>query len=106
PGEAEKIGFTEMPVAQTGISFSNSLSPQLMLANGNFMNGSGVAAGDFDGDGHCDLYFCSIAGTNALYHNLGGWRFEEVTAAAGIGLAQFHSTGAVFADIDGDGDLD
>jgi hypothetical protein len=104
--EAGNVVFHEMPVAQTGISFSNSLSQQLILANGNVMNGSGVAAGDFDGDGLCDLYFCAIAGTNALYRNLGGWRFEEVTAVSGVGLAQLHSTGAVFADIDGDGDLD
>jgi hypothetical protein len=47
------------------------------------MNGSGVAAGDFDGDGLCDLYFCSIVGTNALYRNLGGWHFENVTALSG-----------------------
>ena len=69
------------------------------------MNGSGVAAGDFDGDGWCDLYFCAIDGTNRLYRNLGGWRFEDVTAAAGVGLPGLHSTGAVFADVNGDGRL-
>lgn len=106
PGETRQVGFSEMPTSQTGVTFSNALSPSLILANGNLMNGSGVAAGDFDGDGRCDLYFSAVAGTNALYRNLGGWRFEDVTAAAGLGLAQFHSTGAVFADIDGDGDLD
>jgi enediyne biosynthesis protein E4 len=106
PDNPEKVGFQELPATKTGISFRNSLPEPLMLANGNFMNGSGVAAGDFDGDGLCDLYFCAIAGTNALYRNLGGWRFEDVTAQAGVGLASLHSTGAVFADIDGDGHLD
>ncbi len=104
--DAAKAGFREMPGGQTGIVFSNNVSPWQIIENGNFMNGSGVEAGDFDGDGLCDLYFCSIVGTNALYRNLGGWRFENVTDLAGVGLAQLHSTGAVFADVDGDGDLD
>jgi hypothetical protein len=104
--EAVQAWLQEMPGAQTGILSSNGLSPWQIIENGNFMNGSGVAAGDYDGDGLCDLYFCAIVGTNALYRNLGGWRFENVTAASGVGLAQFHSTGAVFADLEGDGDLD
>lgn len=29
-------------------------------------------------DGRCDLYFCGIGGTNALFRNLGNWRFEDV----------------------------
>ena len=77
-----------------------------MLENHNLMNGSGVAAGDFDGDGLCDLYFCAIDGTNALYRNLGNWRFENVTEKAGVGCPGWRSTGAVFADVDGDGRLD
>ncbi len=99
-------GFALLEPRQTGIFFTNTLAVTKMMENHNLMNGSGVAAGDFDGDGWCDLYFCAIDGTNALYRNLGGWRFEDVTAAAGVGLRGLHSTGAVFADVNGDGRLD
>src|SRR4029079_5786828 len=40
------------------------------------------------------------------YRNLGNWKFEDVTPSAGVGCAEMESTGAVFADVDGDGDLD
>src|SRR5260370_30303102 len=70
------------------------------------LNGSGVAAGDVDGDGLCDLYFCGLDGPNVLYRNLGNWKFQDVTAAAGLACPDLDATGAVFADIDGDGDLD
>jgi hypothetical protein len=72
------------------------------------MNGSGIAAGDVDGDGLCDLYFSAIAGSNRLYRNLGNHRFADITDAAGVGLAGqgWASSGATFADLDGDGDLD
>ena len=46
-------------------------------------HGTGVAVADVDGDGALDLYFVNQAGTNALYRNLGGGRFEDVTARAG-----------------------
>jgi hypothetical protein len=42
----------------------------------------------------------------ALYRNLGGWRLEDITAQAGVGLINLSVTGAVFADLDGDGHLD
>src|SRR5260370_15021280 len=70
------------------------------------LNGWGVAAGDVDGDGLCDLYFCGLDGPNALYRKLGNWKFQDVTAAAGVACPELDATGAVFADIDGDGDLD
>ncbi|MGZ8901309.1 MAG: VCBS repeat-containing protein, partial [Limisphaerales bacterium] len=70
------------------------------------MNGSGVAAGDIDGDGLTDLYFCGLDSANALYRNLGDWKFEEIAAARGVACADRLSTGAAFADLDGDGDLD
>ena len=59
-----------------------------------------------DGDGLPDIYLTSNQGSNALYRNLGDFRFEDVTARAGVALTGRHSTGAVFADVDGDGDLD
>src|SRR6185503_7386513 len=101
-----KAGFTLLSGPQTGIQFTNALDDRLVMENNNFMEGSGVALGDFDGDGWCDLYFCAIDGTNALYRNRGDWTFEDVTSHAGVGGGGWHSTGAVFADVDGDGDLD
>jgi len=99
-------GFTSLPPSSTGIDFTNRLSVQDAMFNNNLMTGSGVAAGDVDGDGWCDLYFCAISGTNALYRNLGGWRFQNTTSQAGLEFPGARSTGAVFADVDSDGDLD
>jgi hypothetical protein len=69
-------------------------------------HGNGLAAADVDGDGRQDLYFVNQVGGNALYRNLGGGRFEDVTAAAGVALADRVSVTASFADADGDGDPD
>ncbi|HQR38315.1 MAG TPA: FG-GAP-like repeat-containing protein [Blastocatellia bacterium] len=99
-------GFTRMAPDQTGISFVNELTDEHAGANRVLNNGSGVALGDFDNDGRCDIYFCRLDGDNVLYRNLGGWKFEDVTARAGVGLPNTYATGATFADIDGDGDLD
>lgn len=101
-----RVGFTLLPAAATGIGFSNRLSQVSMAANRLLEIGSGVAAGDVDGDGKVDLYFCRTEGDNALYRNLGDWRFEEVTAASGTACADQYSTGAALVDLDGDRDLD
>src|SRR5262245_38528701 len=100
------IGFAQLSAGETAIDFTNALPVREAVLNYNLLNGSGVAAGDFNGDGWCDLYFCAISGTNRLYRNLGNWRFQDVTANSGAACANLHSSGAVFADIDGDGDLD
>lgn len=99
-------GFTALPADRTGIAFTNRLAENRALTNQIYLNGSGVAAGDVNGDGRCDLYFCGLDSPNALYLNLGDWRFEDGTATAGVGCADQASTGAALADLDGDGDLD
>jgi len=95
-----------LPASATGITFTNYLSEDRALESSVRTSGSGVAAGDVDGDGWCDLYFCGMENPNALYRNLGNGKFEDVTARAGVACADQFSTGAVFADVDGDGDLD
>ncbi len=102
----EKTGFTIQPPTQTGIAFTNWLAEDRYLTNQILLNGSGVAAGDVDGDGLCDLYFCGLDNANALYRNLGNWRFQDITASAGVACADQPSSGAALADVDGDGDLD
>jgi hypothetical protein len=101
-----KTGFTLLAPSQTGILFTNLLSDRRGLTNQILMSGSGVALGDIDGDGWCDVYFCGLDHSNALYRNLGNWKFQDLTASAGVACAGQTSTGAVFADVDGDGDLD
>jgi hypothetical protein len=103
-----KTGFRELPAAETGIRFTNSLPEARYLANQILLNGSGVAAGDVDGDGWCDLFLAGIDRPSVLYRNLGNWRFGDVTSEAGseIACAGQASSGAVFADVDGDRDLD
>jgi hypothetical protein len=78
--------------------------------------GSGVCVFDADGDGRQDIYFVQSGALpgdpsrpgvrGALYHNLGGGRFEDVTGAAGVGDEGHYDFGCVAGDIDGDGDRD
>jgi enediyne biosynthesis protein E4 len=67
--------------------------------------GVGVAVGDFDNDGHQDLFVSRLA-TYALYRNKGDGRFEDVTERTGLAGRRDCPTSAAFADLDGDGDLD
>ncbi len=69
-------------------------------------HGNGVAIADIDGDGLLDVYFTNQIGRNALYRNLGGGKFTDITETAGIGLADRVSVAPAFADIDNDGDPD
>jgi hypothetical protein len=74
-----KSGFTLLAPEQTGIRFTNLPSDALAAQNRVLQNGSGVALGDVDGDGRCDIYFCRLEGPNVLYRNLGNLRFEDAT---------------------------
>ena len=98
-------GFTRLGPEVTGIMFTNGVTDARSLTNHILLNGSGVALGDFDGDGLPDIYLCRLTGANALYHNEGGFRFREVTPEV-LACRDMDSTGAAFADVDGDGDPD
>jgi hypothetical protein len=68
--------------------------------------GQGACAGDYDNDGHVDL-FVTYWGQNHLYRNRGDGRFEDVTAKAGLRSPRVRwGTGCAFLDYDRDGRLD
>ena len=73
----------------------------------------GVAIFDYDGDGRPDIYLLNgstldamrgkeKAPRAALYHNLGNWRFEEVTDRAGVANERW-GMGVAVGDYDNDG---
>jgi len=70
------------------------------------LQGMGATAGDYDNDGHPDL-FVACVGRNHLFRNRGDGTFEDVTLTAGVGGDDnTWSTGATWVDFDGDGKLD
>ena len=69
-------------------------------------HGNGVAMADVDGDGLTDIYFVSQVGGNQLWKNLGGGKFQDITASAGVAVSDRIGVSASFADIDNDGDAD
>lgn len=72
------------------------------VAAGTF--GMGAFTGDYDNDGHPDLYVTAY-GRATLFRNRGDGRFEDATERAGVAVPGW-TTPAVFFDYDGDGRLD
>ncbi|MFT3933415.1 MAG: VCBS repeat-containing protein [Chitinophagaceae bacterium] len=90
----------------TGIDFNNKVVDQ-QLDNSflfrNFYNGGGVAIGDINNDGLADIFLTSNMGENKLYLNKGNFKFEDISAKAGLKQDNMWSTGVVFVDINNDG---
>lgn len=71
----------------------------------------GAAAGDYDNDGHPDLFISGVHG-NTLYHNNGDGTFTDVTEKAGLQnwkdpeFGPLWSVAAAWVDVNNDGLLD
>lgn len=101
--------FKEVDAKVTGITFENALTPTddlNILDYLYFYNGGGVAVGDINNDGLADIYFSGNQTPNKLYLNKGNLRFEDITEKAGVAGRSQWNTGAVMADVNGDGLLD
>ena len=99
--------FLKLPSAVTGIDLTHQFPKEAPFAlMTDQYSGSGVCAGDIDGDGLPELFFTNYTRGNRLYKNLGNCRFAEITKKSGVSGDGRWSAGASFADIDNDGDLD
>src|SRR6266699_296165 len=90
-----KGGFSEEGVLR-GVALSEDGMEQA---------GMGIGIGDYDLDGHLDIFKTHFAeDTNGLYHNDGKGNFEDVTRSAKIGVeTRYICWGAGMVDLDNDG---
>ena len=108
-GKKEGSLFNNPNPDNTGIAFTNTLTETNdlnILDYLYFYNGGGVAIGDINGDDLPDIYFSGNQVKNKLYLNKGDLTFEDITDKAGVSGNSTWNTGAVMADINGDGLLD
>lgn len=74
------------------------------------VNSTGPTFGDYDGDGDLDIFVpvedLAPGLADRLFENDGQGRFKDVAAARGVQNPGGMSRGAVFCDLDNDGDLD
>lgn len=82
--------FTDV-TAKAGLAFS--------------LFGMGAAVGDYDNDGHDDIFVTAL-GQSHLFHNNGNGTFTDVTKASGLWGPDEFSTSAAWVDYDQDGRLD
>lgn len=103
-GSGETL-FRAVPPTESGLAFTNKLRRENRYTY--LTNGAGLAVGDYDGDGLLDAYMVSQDGPNKLFRQVAPMKFEDVTGRAGkVDGGAAWGSGATFADVDGDGDLD
>ncbi|MEO6684820.1 MAG: VCBS repeat-containing protein, partial [Dyadobacter sp.] len=101
--------FELIDASESGVNFENKVVNREdfnIFTYRNFYNGGGVSVGDINNDGLPDIYFTANMGDNKLYLNKGNFKFEDITAKAGVAESMKWSTGTVMVDINGDGLLD
>ncbi len=120
PQASGKLPVFEEVTEKAGITWRRSFGDH-ELSNIVEGTGSGACVFDFDNDGKLDIYFPqgrwekTVSDNrgrdlidqlrNALYRNLGGFRFEDVTQKAGVQGRSF-AFGCSAADFDNDGFVD
>jgi hypothetical protein len=114
-GPRGKTLFTIVPPEESGVRTENRYDdPEMWGRLSREFDlgavGTGVAIGDYDNDGLPDIFVVSKTGSCRLFHNLGNWKFEDVTEKAGVGdhgaAARIWKQGATFVDVNNDGLLD
>lgn len=106
-GEEEKPDtlFKLHPASDTGIEFENKIIETdtfNILTDEYIFNGGGVAVADFNNDGLSDLFFTGNEVANKLYLNKGNFKFNDISAGAGIEASAKWSTGVTIVDINND----
>ncbi len=108
---SQELRFTSIPSSESGLTLINNYDDPSMWTDkfDEFQGGAigtGIAAGDVDGDGMTDIYVVNKNGANKLYRQVSDFQFEDITEAAGVPGGNTWGTGASLADVDNDGDLD
>ncbi|SDW25155.1 Repeat domain-containing protein [Hydrobacter penzbergensis] len=101
--------FSRLTSDQTNIHFNNQITETdsiNVLDFENVYNGGGVGVGDFNNDGLPDLYFTGNLVSNKLYLNKGGFKFDDITAQAGVTGGGKWCRGVAVVDINNDGWMD
>ena len=82
--------FTKLPSDSTQIKFTNYVTNERdfnIFKYRNFYNGGGVAIGDINNDGLCDVYLTANRSENKLYLNQGNFKFKDIAESSEIGRA-------------------
>ncbi len=106
--------FSLKKPSSSGLTFENTLkqSGELNVLRYNYyLNGGGVAVGDFNNDGLQDLYFTGNQVADKLYLNKGKLKFEDISESSKIltdknPKQKTWSSGVTTVDINNDGWLD
>jgi len=97
--------FVQVDPAESYIGFNNAITENdsvNVFTNEYMYNGSGVGIGDFNKDGLPDVFFCGSMVSSKLYINKGNFKFEDITADAGLQTNRW-CTGVSVVDINNDG---